>query len=207
MRRGPGRAQPDEKDPIPMQLRSFGVTVVAYILAHGLTAMLITPLQARLLPDVTSFASLLYLPHGVRVLATWLLGRVAILPLCVGAFLSEWLFAGAGIGSATEPVILVSILVGAASAALAFELMRAVGLNLYATERLRVHWKWLLLVGMLASVLNSVGQSLVFSGAILPEWSVVVLVVYAVGDLFGLVATTFLLMLVFRWLRTVQAQG
>jgi len=86
-----------------MQIRYFGVTVVAYILAHGLTAMLITPLQARLLPDVTSFASLLYLPHGVRVLATWLLGRVAILPLCVGAFLSEWMFAGAGIGSVTRP--------------------------------------------------------------------------------------------------------
>jgi len=190
-----------------MQIRYFGVTVVAYILAHGLTAMLITPLQARLLPDVTSFASLLYLPHGVRVLATWLLGRVAILPLCVGAFLSEWMFAGAGIGSVTEPVILISILVGAASAAVAFELMRAFGLNLYATERLRVHWKWLLLVGTLASVVNSVGQSLVFSGAILPEWSVVVLVVYAVGDLLGLIATTFILMLVFRWLRAERAHG
>jgi len=190
-----------------MQLRYLGVTVVAYILAHGLTATLITPLQARLLPDVTSFASLLYLPHGVRVLATWLLGRVAILPLCLGAFLSEWMFADAGFGSATEPMILTSILVGAAAATVAFELMRAFGLNLYATERHRVHWKWLLLVGVLASALNSVGQSLVFSGTILPEWSLAVLVVYAVGDLLGLIATTLILMLVFRWLRADRARG
>ncbi|WP_417743684.1 hypothetical protein [Salipiger sp.] len=190
-----------------MQIRYFGVTVVAYILAHGLTTVMITPVQARLLPEVTSFASLLYLPHGVRVLATWLLGRAAIPALCVGAFLSECIFADAGIGSASEPIVLISILIGAVAAPAAFELMRAFGFNLYANERLRVHWKWLLLVGMLASVINSVGQSLVFSGVILSNWSAVVLVAYAVGDLFGLIATTLILMLVFRWMRADRARG
>lgn len=207
MPRGRRRETPDEKDLFLMQIPYFGVTVVAYVLAHGLTTMIITPVQARLLPEVTSFASLLYLPHGVRVLATWLLGRTAILGLCVGAFLSECLFADAGIGSATEPLILISILIGAVAAPAAFELMRAFGLNLYANERLRVHWKWLLLVGMLASVINSLGQSVVFSGLILSDWSWVVLVAYAVGDLFGLIATTLILMLVFRWLRADRARG
>ena len=56
----------------------MGAVAGAYILAHGLTALVVTPMQARLLPDVTMFASLVYLPHGVRVLSAWLmLGGVA----------------------------------------------------------------------------------------------------------------------------------
>ena len=64
-------------------LQTFGIVIVAYMLAHGLTAWLITPVQALLLPDVTAFASLVYLPHGVRVLATWLLGPIAFVPLAL----------------------------------------------------------------------------------------------------------------------------
>ncbi len=184
---------------------NIAVVALAYILAHGLTAHLVTPLQSRLLPDVTAFASLVYLPHGVRVLSTWLIGRIAFFPLCLGAFLSEALFTPAEVSVATDPVILVSIMVGAASALLAFEAMRVAGRRLYATEHRCLHWKWLLLVGALASVINSLGQSLVFSGEVLPDHSVAVLAAYAVGDLFGLVVTTLVLMLVFRWIRVFSA--
>ncbi|MDF0599102.1 hypothetical protein P1J78_00020 [Psychromarinibacter sp. C21-152] len=175
--------------------------ILAYILAHGLTAMLITPLQARIIPDITAFASLVYLPHGVRVLATWLLGRVAFVPLCIGAFLSEVIFTPAETSSAMDAVILVSIAVGAASAIAAFEMFRLFGKNLYAGQTFQVHWKWLLLVGILASVINSVGQSIVFSGTFLPGFSFAVLSTYAIGDLVGLIITTLALMLVFRGMR------
>jgi len=188
-------------------LPEFGVVVVSYVLAHGLTALLITPLQARLLPDVTAFASLVYLPHGVRVLSTWLLGRLAVIPLCLGAFLSELIFTPAEISRATDPTILLSILVGASSALLAFEAMRLFGHNLYADEQRRVHWTWLLLVGVLASLINSVGQAIVFSGDILPGHSFAVLATYAAGDLIGLVVTTLALMLVFRWMRLLPDDG
>lgn len=189
------------------RLQSFSVITVTYLLAHGLTALLITPLQARLLPEITAFASLLYLPHGVRVLSSWLLGPAAFLPLCLGAFLSEAIFTPAEISSATDPVILASIAVGAGSAPLAFELFRRCGRCLYAGRAAQVNWKWLLLVGMLASLINSIGQGLVFSHAILPEDSPAVLATYAAGDLIGLVATTLALMLVFRWIRLRQAHG
>lgn len=69
-------------------LQNFSVVILAYVLAHGLTALLITPMQSRLMPELTIFASLAYLPHGVRVLSTWLLGKRAFLPLFLGAFLS-----------------------------------------------------------------------------------------------------------------------
>ncbi|MBE9636226.1 hypothetical protein IQ782_05175 [Salipiger pacificus] len=184
----------------------MAIVAVAYVLAHGLTALLITPLQARLLPDVTAFASLMYLPHGVRVLSTWLMGRLSVIPLGLGAFLSEVLFTPVEVSSATDPVILLSIAVGGVSALLAFELMGLVGHRIYAGQNKRIHWKWLLLAGMLASVFNSLGQSLVFSGKVLPDHAIAVLAVYAVGDLVGLVATTLVLMFVFRWIRVFLAR-
>nr|WP_273545098.1 hypothetical protein [Heliomarina baculiformis] len=166
-----------------------------------MTAMLITPLQSRFIPEITAFASLVYLPHGVRVLSTWLAGRMAFLPLFFGAFLAELLFTPADVSRVTDPVILVSLVVGASSAVLAFELLRLLGYNLYDGRKLRIHWKWLLLVGMLASVINSIGQSLVFAGLILPERVFAVVMTYAIGDLIGLIVTTFVLMFFFRWIR------
>ncbi len=188
-------------------LQKFLVISVAYILAHGLTAWLITPLQSRMMPEITAYASLLYLPHGVRVLSTWLMGARAFPPLCLGAFLAELMFTPPEVSHATDPVILLSIAVGAASALLAFEVMRACGYRLYAGQNVRIHWKWLLLVGVLASVINSVGQAMVFSGSFLPGMPIGVLVTYAVGDLAGLIATTLVLMLVFRWMRAVPSRA
>ncbi|MCA0920452.1 hypothetical protein [Pseudooceanicola nanhaiensis] len=188
-------------------LQSFAVVGVAYILAHGLTAFLITPVQMRLLPEITSFASLIYLPHGVRVLSTWLLGRIAFIPLAMGAFLSELLFTPAEFSTAWEPHILLSIAVGAASSIVAFEVLRLAGRNLYAGQSYRVHWTWLLVVGGLASVLNSIGQAVVFSGSLLSGQFAGVLLVYALGDLCGLVVTTLALMLVFRRMRLGSSRG
>ena len=188
-------------------LQKFLVVSLSYVLAHGLTAGLVTPLQSLVLPEITTFASLLYLPHGVRVLSAWLLGRCAFVPLSVGAFLSEALFTPADLASATDPVILVSIAVGAAAAPAAFEILRLFGHRLYAGRPLRIHWSQLLWVGVLASVINSVGQSIVFSESILPEFSMTVVMAYAVGDLTGLVVTTLVLMMMFRWMRLASGRG
>ncbi|GHF73295.1 hypothetical protein [Seohaeicola zhoushanensis] len=188
-------------------LADFAVVVVAYILAHGIIALLVTPLQMRVLPEITPFASLIYLPHGVRVLTTWLLGRVAFAPLCLGAFLAEVIFTPPEVSLAARPTIMMSIAVGAFSALLAFEVMKMFGHDLYAGGSLRIHWKWLLIVGILASIFNSIGQAVVFSGTILSEHSLAVLLTYAVGDTIGLVATTLVLMLVFRWLRRSAKRG
>ena len=181
-------------------LQSYPVVILAYVLCHGLTALLITPLQNQLFPDVTLFASLLYLPHGVRVLSAWLLGWRAFPPLCLGAAASEVLFTPAEFGSITDPVLIASIAIGASSALVAFEVFRLVGRPLYAGRERRVDWRALLLVGVLASVLNSVGQAFVFSDRILPDHMASIVATYAAGDLLGLVVTTLGLMMVFRWM-------
>ena len=93
--------------------------------------MVVTPIQSVFLPEMTVFASLIYLPHGVRVLATWAYGWKAIPALIVGASLSVLLFSPSEDLNFLEPALIESLLVGAASAYIAFELLRLAGFDFY----------------------------------------------------------------------------
>lgn len=183
------------------RFQGFAVIAAVYVVCHGLTAWVVTPVQNMFLPDITVFASLAYLPHGVRVLCVWLFGWKAIPPLAAGALLSEVLFTEASVRTLMEPVLLQSIGVGAFSAFAAFEIAWLFGWSLYAGESRRIAWTGLLAIGALASVINSLGQTVVFSGLIFADDQLPVMAVYAAGDLIGLAACMFALMLIFRWFR------
>ena len=94
-------------------VQNFLIVVAAYVLCHGITAFVVEPVQELFIPHVTIFASLIYLPHGVRVLATWMLGWKAIIPLFIGSYLSNVLFTPDEGRAVIDPVILQSTLAGA----------------------------------------------------------------------------------------------
>ncbi len=181
--------------------KNFLIVVAVYVLCHGVTALVVTPAQKLFLSDITVFASLIYLPHGVRVLATWLSGWRAVIPLFAGGLLSEVMFTPALVFDFLEPVILWSISVGAMSAYVSFVLIKFLGRDLFADRERVMDWKWLLIAGAVASFVNSVGQVIVFSGLIVPDDLFAVLVTYAIGDLVGLYVSMLVLMMVFRWMR------
>ena len=182
-------------------IQYFIVITMAYILCHGLTALLVTPIQQEFLSEITIFASLVYLPHGVRVLATWLWGWKAFFPLYVGGCLSTLIFTPEHEQALIQESLHLSVGAGALSALLAFEAMRLLGRNLYAGKSNRIDWKGLLIIGAAASVINSVLQSFIYSGVILPEHAVSTFMTYAVGDLVGLFVSMLALMMIFRWIR------
>lgn len=177
------------------------MVVLAYFLCHGATAFLIVPIQINLLPDITAFASLMYLPHGVRVLSTFFWGWKAVPVLFVAGVISDLAFAPEGSHRFDDPVIYISILIGAASAFLGFEVLRALGLNYYSGQSRVLNWKQVVTAGIAASIVNSIGQSIVFSGRILPADGLATFMVYAIGDVVGLLVAMFMLMLIFRWIR------
>ena len=180
---------------------NFLVIVTAYIFCHGLTSFVVTPIQSMVFPEITVFASLMYLPHGVRVLATWAFGWKAIPALVVGAGISAWLFTPAEELDFLEPALLESILIGALSAFLAFELLRLMNFNFYFGGSRKLNWKGMIVIGAISSIVNSIGQTLVFSGLIKFDQLAKTLAIYAVGDLVGLVTCMIALMFVFRWIR------
>ncbi|TNJ48457.1 hypothetical protein [Phaeobacter sp. B1627] len=183
------------------------VIVLAYVLCHGITAWIVNPVQAYFLGDITIFASLLYLPHGVRVLSIWLCGWRALLPLMMAALLSEFLFTEAHVLELTSYALWLSVPVGALSAYLAFELFHLFGHSVYAGQSRRMDWRQLMLVGVLASVFNSIGQTIVFAGVISPGDQMSVVVTYALGDMIGQAVTMIGLMMVFRSVRRLAERS
>lgn len=180
----------------------FLIVALAYIFCHGVTSLLITPLQSYFLPNVTIFASFLYLPHGVRVLATWAYGWRAIPALLLGAGLSEVVFARARAFELLSPLFVKSLLVGACCALVAVEAMRLLGRRDMYLGRVRgLQWRGVLSVGFLSSTVNSIGQGFVFENIIQINDLPYILAVYTIGDVFGLVMCMFVLMLLFRQLR------
>lgn len=178
--------------------------ILAYILAHGTTAFVVTPIQARILPELTVFASLVYLPHGVRVLATWAYGWKAIPALILGVSLSAWVFTPRAELDFLSPALLEGIVLGAVSAFVAFEILRLAGYNAYFGEARKLHWKGLIAIGALSSIINSVGHSIIYAGLVGPGHAVWLLLIYAIGDLVGLILCMGILMLVFRWSRLLR---
>ncbi|OIQ33527.1 MAG: hypothetical protein BM562_00375 [Alphaproteobacteria bacterium MedPE-SWcel] len=194
-------------DGLGLSVSDTVIIVLAYVFCHGLTAWVVNPVQAYYLGDITMFASLVYLPHGVRVLSIWLCGWRALLPLMIAALLSEFLFTDAHVLELTSYALWLSIPVGALSAYLAFEALRIFGSSVYAGHSRRMDWRQLMLVGVLASIFNSIGQTIVFAGVISPGDQLSVVVTYALGDMIGQAVTMLALMMVFRTLRRMAQSG
>jgi hypothetical protein len=64
----------------------------------------------------------------------------------------------------------------------------------------------LLLIGAVASVINSIGLSLLYQGLIVPEESLLLLSNYLVGDVLGLFFGLLVLMVLMRLLRLNAAR-
>lgn len=169
------------------------VTVsTAYIAAFLVTSFVLYPLQLKAVPEFESYAILVYLPHGVRVLSAWLLGWRSVLALAPGAIIANYYeFDQASWDSNHIMVFLIGIIV----AALAFSLFRVVGVNAYAMPDRMPRWQTVMAVGVLASALNAVLTNLVL-GTFAIDF-----LAYLVGDVFGLFSLLLLLILVFRHFR------
>lgn len=177
------------------------MTIAAYVAGFALTSFVIAPVQGLFFPEITVFASLMYLPHGIRVLATWALGWRAIPVLAIANYLAASLFMPDSTLTFLEPAHAMGVLVGAVSAYAAFEISRAIGVNLYFGKGQRLSWKGILVVGVLASVINAIAQSYVYGGLIDIGDRLPVLMVYLLGDVIGLIVCLVALMFVFRWQR------
>jgi hypothetical protein len=118
--------------------------------------------------------------------------------LFIGSIIADILFTPVEIREVLRPVILQSWIVGAICAPLAFGVLR--GLSGLSNPR-ALNWRWLLLAGILASVINSLGQTFVFSGLMTVGEMSAVVVLYALGDVIGLVVSALSLMAIFRWMR------
>lgn len=100
-----------------------------------------------------------------------------------------------------SPIVLEGVFLGSISAFLVFEACRLLGHNLYMGGTVRLDWKAMLMMGAAASILNSIGQTLVYSKVLPWESLVKQPLIFLTGDIMGVVVCMLTLMFMFRVLR------
>lgn len=174
-------------------IRETGIVSLAYLVAFFATFEILMPIQAVFFPEFQSRASLLFLPHGVRVLTAWLLGWRSILVLLPGVVFVFVYMAGAG---ALAPSRLAAIVIAITIPAVIFYLLRLLGWDLRPSANRQPCWPCVMLAGLLISIASSFLTNFAFGSA--PEDYIA----YLIGDFFGLFFLMLILMITFRGLRS-----
>lgn len=176
--------------PTAWQIKDYTATTAAvfiiYFLTYFLVWAIITPVQHALIPHITAYASLLFLPHGIRVLATSLLGAKAIPGMILAELLGNYWFWGIH-----SPVLLTVVSIASGTVTwLVFEGLRNVRVNAYyinvTSEPPPFHV--LLLAGILASAANAFIVTAIMEGGMTVGHVTSILAAYMTGDITGLLA-------------------
>lgn len=173
-------------------LAVFSLITALYMVSMLVVVVVIDPIQRMYLPHITPFATLIFLPHGVRVVTAWLYGGWSVPYLFFAAIIADLLIRGT-----TNPAtILITSVVCFAS----FELFKLSGLDMYAMKGFKNTnlWRSLMLVAFVSSVFNSILHNIVLQSAILPENTLQTLLSYVVGDVLGTLIVFFIALLFFK---------
>jgi hypothetical protein len=166
-----------------------------------LVEFIVTPVQRALNLPQTVHASLVFLPHGIRVLSIWLFQERAVIPLFLVHLVTYTFFSPHG-GSALTYIGLV--FVGTLCAPCAFVLVRATGIDISPKNVRVVHWRVILLVGFFASIINSIGNSFLLSPTIHPSMHLTTAATYMIGDTMGVLVVLVILLFLFRFKRLAK---
>lgn len=176
--------------------KETGIVSFAYVVAFFVTFELIAPVQALFFPEFSSRASLLFLPHGVRVLSAWLLGWRSIFALLPGVFLVFLYVAGTG---AFAPSRLAAIAIAVSVPTVVFYGLRGLGWDLFPRLGRKPRWAWIMGAGLIISIVTSILTNWVFGSSLEDYFA------YLIGDFFGLFFLLLLLLMGFRHLGRVRA--
>ena len=174
------------------RLNEFAVIFISFVLAFALVDLVVEPVQHQFLSSSTMAGSLLFIPHGIRVLAVWLCGVRAILPLIAAELFSCIFLWQPDVGL---DVFLGSAMVGGLCVYLTFEVFRLAGIEMRpdGKDSALTNWKSLILLASIASVFSSIGKQ-IFFGSLAPLTDeVLILAMFWIGDTLGTFACLLLL--------------
>lgn len=186
------------------------VTFLAFIACAIIQLEVVYPVEAKLLPVYSATASLMYLPHAVRVLATVIIGPRAFFVLLPATMVTEFLrvhsFAEThSLTGVLSGRSLLYIIAGAACAPIAYILVKAILDGRIEHSKALLNWRYVFLIGIVASAINAICLVIL---SMMPAEATVILAVmlrFFIGDIFGLLVGLIVLTLIFRMLRFTRA--
>ena len=171
--------------------QNFLIVSFSYITAYSLTLGFVYPLQQMLLSNVILEVSLLFLPHGIRVLSFWFFGWRAVIYLLPAAYLMMVLSAQAGIS-----LDIWSPLGSILACLLGFLFAKAVFPD-FASKRGMPNWKYFAIIALFSSLFNSVGLTALHER----ELNFLIATGYVIGDMAGFFVCFLILIYAFRFAR------
>jgi hypothetical protein len=174
------------------RLNEFAVIFISFVLAYALVDFIVEPIQHQFLSGSVMAGSLLFIPYGIRVLAVWLCGGRALLPLIFAEFVGGIFLWQPDLGL---DVLFGSSMVGGLGVYLTFELFRLAGIEMRpdGKDSALTNWKSLILIASIASVFNSVGKQ-IFFGSLAPLTDEITsIAMFWIGDTLGTFACLLLL--------------
>ena len=171
-------------------LYNIGWIFIAHVIGMLLVTHAVLPLQSLAVPNIGTFAALIFPIHGIRVIAAWMFGWWSVPYLFAANVLVALFYFQADMSYESTKLLadrfmswtLVSLV-----AVVAIDLFKAAGMKIGTgiAEISEDTWKQLLFVGFVSSVLNSLGQSLIFAGKIISGEELNVMIGYLIGDTLG----------------------
>ena len=164
---------------------NFTIVLVSFLLSYLLVAKVISPIQAQYILN-TELVSLLFLPHGVRVLTCVLYGPR------LGAFylFAATLLTGFWVGMLVDykPLTLTLLYaVGALSVPIAFLFLEFIheDTKIGLTKVNHNTIKTIAYLALISSIINSIGHALVLDGFSAFEVQPRIILKFLFGDLLG----------------------
>ena len=173
-----------------------------YLLLFLTVRQIIYPLQQMIAPDAAQYAALIFLPHGVRVIATWLYREKAIVPLLLTHLILYRLFYWQGGDAALN---IVAVLSGSLCVFITMQLFSFSRIDISLSNITISHWRSLVFLGFISSVFNTAGNMLAMGDTMGSELHLEVIATFIIGDTLGTLACLFILMLGFRLRRLAKA--
>jgi hypothetical protein len=180
------------------------VVAIAFLGAFTIQLIVVMPLELALTNENTAFASLLFLPHAVRVVAAWLLGPKSLFGI-IPAGLAVTFFIETPSTDGHELLLeLAASVYASSSAVLAFEFMKFCRIDVYPKGGVSIDWRTVFFAGVFASIINSVGSTWLKQQRFESSEVMEVISRFIIGDTMGLFLGLLTLMISMRHLRSIK---
>ena len=174
----------------------LGFVIILYVSVFWLCFYVIFPIEYYFLGQSSAIASIIFLPHAVRVLSSWLLGPKVLFALIPAEIITHMIW---GLEYHTYQSYLIPFF-SASSAVLAFEALRMMGYQVYPNWHIKPNWLGVIFAGALASVFNSLSGAYLKSEVFAKDDFLEIIARFIIGDIMGLILSMFILMYLFRFI-------
>lgn len=186
-----------------LHLLPYWLPGVLYLCVFALHTWIVLPLEIAIRGPAAAYASLMFLPAGVKLLSYYLCREKSLVSLFIGIFVAHaWLYQS---GTGAIEGALIGAAVSALSLPVIYHAAQSLGLDIFRDYRIQpAHWLHLLIVALMAALINGVG--------LIASWWIIdgqpmqlsALPNFALGDTLGAFVFLLLAMFAFRWTRAIK---